>query len=100
MKTKEQNKLVTAEILLKNGFIEEPEESLGYRWFNLYADATIEEYDEFEDAIFTVGLRENATATGWDFASKGDCDFNYIISVHDLQVLMRVAGIDEWEIEL
>ena len=82
---------LTPEILEKNEFTQ-LKPSANYDWWCL------ENKDKFLVG-FGFGKEEGRTATGWDFDTTGSCDYKRQIGVHELQHLLRLAGIDK-EIEL
>ena len=77
---------LTPEILEKSGFTQ-LDPSVNYDWWCL------ENKDKFLVG-FGFGKEEGRTATGWDFDTVGSCDYKRPIGVHELQNLLRLAGID------
>lgn len=77
---------LTPEILEKSGFTQ-LEPSVNYDWWCL------DDKDKFLVG-FGFGKEEGYTATGWDFDTVGSCDYKRPIGVHELQNLLRLAGID------
>lgn len=82
---------LTPEILEKNGFTQ-LEPSVNYDWW------CIDNKDKFLVG-FGFGKEEGRTVTGWVFDTVGLCDYKRQIGVHELQNLLRLAGIEK-EIEL
>lgn len=77
---------LSPKILEKNGFIQ-LEPSVNYDWWCL------DDKDKFLVG-FGFGKEEGHTATGWEFDTVGSCDYKRPIGVHELQNLLRLAGLD------